>query len=412
MKEMHVRLVSLRFDMLLQMELMKSNDVDPLHADETESNVHLMYADDTPHTNAYICKALGSSAKELTIEEFVAITAYPINPIMFNYFWQVILNNHSPHVGRVLLEYFGYEGDMWKQKDKFISMLKRNKIPYRELTSKDDLTAYPTIQDEIAELPHEGAVASSKWLIMEPNDIKNAIMQLKTKNGDAIRKYYIDLEELVRTYISYQSICKEREAQRKITTLEQMLAEIKLQNKRIEDQNNTLLHQNTKQLEELAYMKQQNEELIEQGERELEEHSDTKDQLDDMKDILTAVLPDRAIHPKNTTIQDKFTLLKRVKTIDNNQRTSYYVIRGQKSYTNTTITKFRREFTSVDVLLAFEKTPNSSALFNVAKEEMKKMKKAGEIAIFGNIIALQTITEQELVQRLQMINDSRRIVGQ
>jgi len=360
-----------------------------MHVDDTKSNVHLMHATDTPHTNAYICKALGSSAKELTIEEFVAITAYPINPIMFNYFWQVILNNHCTHVGTVLLEYFGYEGDSRKQKQNFVSMLKRTKIPYQELTSKDDLTAYPTIQAEIAELPHEAAVASSKWLIMKPYDIKNAIMQLKTKNGDAIRKYYIDLEELIRTYISYQSICKEREAQRKITSLEETNRQI---------------------LKQLAEIKLQNEDLLEQGERQLEEHSDTQDQLDDMKDMMRIVLPDRAIHPKNTAIQDKFTLLKRVKTIDNNQRTSYYVIRGQKSYTDMTITRFRREFTSVDVLLAFERTPNSSALFNVAKEEMKKMKKAGEITISGNIISLQTITEQELVQRLQTINDSRRIV--
>jgi len=76
------------------------------------NNVHLMHADDTPHTNAYICKALGSTTKELTIEEFVAITAYPINPIMFSHFWQVILNGRSAHVGRPLLEYFGYEGDI------------------------------------------------------------------------------------------------------------------------------------------------------------------------------------------------------------------------------------------------------------------------------------------------------------
>jgi len=386
---------SLRFDMLLQMELMKSNDGDIMHADDTKSNtVHLMHADDTPHTNAYICKALGSSAKELTIEEFVAITAYPINPIMFNHFWQVIVNNHSAHVGRLLLAYFGYEGDNHQSKRKFMDMLKRNRIPYQELTSKDDLTAYPTIQAEIAELPHEGAVASSKWLVMEPNDIKNAIMQLKTKNGYLIRKYYIDLEELIRTYISYQSICKEREAQRKITSLEERLARIELQN--------------TQQLEELKYMRQQNEDLLEQGERQFEEHSETQEKLDDMKGVLKAVLPDRVIHPKNTAIQDKFTLLKRVKATENGLRTSYYVIRGQKSYTDITITRFRREFTSIDVLLAFEKTPNSSTLFNVAKEEMKR---AGEILISGNIIALQTITEQALVERLRQINDSRRIVG-
>jgi len=63
------------------------------------NNVHLMHAADTPHTNAYICKALGLSAKELTIEEFIDVTAYPI---MFNHFWQVILNGCTPHVGRTL----------------------------------------------------------------------------------------------------------------------------------------------------------------------------------------------------------------------------------------------------------------------------------------------------------------------
>jgi len=377
------------------MELMKSTDGDIMHADDTKSNtVHLMHANDTPHTNAYICKALGSTAKELTIEEFVAITQYPINPIMFNHFWQVILNGRSPHVGGPLLEYFGYEGDASRQKEKFIAMLKRNDIPYQELTAKDDLTTYPTIQAEIAALPNEAAVVKSKWLIMTPRNIKKAIMQLKTKNGNAIREYYIDLEDLVKTYISYQSICKEREAQRKITTLEQMLTDIKLQN--------------TQQLEELKYMRQQNEDLLEQGERQFEEHSETQEKLDDMKGVLKAVLPDRVIHPKNTAIQDKFTLLKRVKATENGLRTSYYVIRGQKSYTDMTITRFRREFTSIDVLLAFEKTPNSSTLFNVAKEEMKK---AGEILISGNIIALQTITEQALVERLRQINDSRHIVG-
>jgi len=352
-----------------------------------------MHADDTPHTNAYICKALGSSAKELTIEEFVEITAYPINPIMFNYFWQVILNGCSPHVGGTLLEYFGYEGDASRQKEKFIAMLKRNDIPYQELTAKDDLTSYPTIQDEIATLPVK-AISKSKWLIMTPRNIKKAIMQLKTKNGNAIREYYIDLEDLVKTYISYQSICKEREAQREISDLKYELNDLKQMMSDIKLQNNTLL--------------QQNEDLLEQGERQFEEHSETQEKLDDMKGALKAVLPDRVIHPKNTAIQDKFTLLKRVKATENGLRTSYYVIRGQKSYTDMTITRFRREFTSIDVLLAFEKTPNSSTLFNVAKEEMKK---AGEILISGNIIALQTITEQALVERLRQINDSRHIVG-
>lgn len=50
-------------------------------------------------------------------------------------------------------------------------MLKRNNIPYKELKHTDnDIELYPTIKEEMALLPHKGAVASSKWLVMEPYD--------------------------------------------------------------------------------------------------------------------------------------------------------------------------------------------------------------------------------------------------
>jgi hypothetical protein len=61
-------------------------------------------------------------------------------------------------------------------------MLKNNAIEYKELTQKDDESElYPTIQSEIQLLPSN--VQHSKFLIMEPDNIKMAIMQLKTKNG-------------------------------------------------------------------------------------------------------------------------------------------------------------------------------------------------------------------------------------
>ncbi len=41
-------------------------------------------------------------------------------------------------MGTVVLEWFGYEGDLRTQKRKFID-IKRNSIPYKELTSKEEL---------------------------------------------------------------------------------------------------------------------------------------------------------------------------------------------------------------------------------------------------------------------------------
>ena len=88
------------------------------------------------------------------------------------------------------------------QKDAFLRILKRNNIPYQELTQKDkEIEQYPTIQDELQLIPSN--VKNSKFLIMEPDDLKMAIMQLKTKNGHIIRQYYIDLEKLLKMYTEY-----------------------------------------------------------------------------------------------------------------------------------------------------------------------------------------------------------------
>jgi hypothetical protein len=54
-------------------------------------------------------------------------------------------------------------------------------------------------------------------------------MQLKTKNGHIIRQYYIDLEELLKLYVEYTLYFNRRESQRKITTLEQMMSDMRLE---------------------------------------------------------------------------------------------------------------------------------------------------------------------------------------
>jgi MSV199 domain len=56
-------------------------------------------------------------------------------------------------------------------------MLKRNAISFRELTSKDEeINLYPSIKADMGLITtNKGAVASMKWIVMEPRDIKRAI---------------------------------------------------------------------------------------------------------------------------------------------------------------------------------------------------------------------------------------------
>lgn len=89
--------------------------------------------------------------------------------------WQVVAGNTRGHLSPRVLEWFGYEGDLKEQKKAFIKMLKRNDIEYCELTQKNkEISLYPTIHDELRLLPVN--VTNSKFLIMEPDDLKMAMI--------------------------------------------------------------------------------------------------------------------------------------------------------------------------------------------------------------------------------------------
>jgi hypothetical protein len=103
---------------------------------------------------------------------------------IMNYFG----GEESMHLTRAVLQWFGYEGEECEQKRQFIRMLKRNNIPFRELKHTDkEIELYPTIKEEMALVANKGAVASKKWLVMEPYDIKMAMLRLNTKNSDTIK---------------------------------------------------------------------------------------------------------------------------------------------------------------------------------------------------------------------------------
>jgi hypothetical protein len=197
-----------------------------------------------------ITKALNSSGSLLDILKFIEVTEFELNKVMFDYFWQVMVGNTGSHLTTRVLEWFGYDGNFKTQKQNFIKMLKRNNISYQELTQHDkEIELYPTITNEISLLPSN--VTNSKFLIMEPKDIKMAIMQLKTKKGHIIRQYYIDLEDLMKLYVEYTLAYNERRALYKIESLEKMMEDMRLCNERqekilaeVRDQNEILINQN------------------------------------------------------------------------------------------------------------------------------------------------------------------------
>jgi hypothetical protein len=323
-----------------------------------------------------ITKALNSSGSLLDILKFVEVTEFELNKVMFDYFWQVMVGNRWVHLHPTVLEWFGYEGEIKEQRKNFIRMLKRNNISFNELTKNDkEIELYPTIQDELNLISNEGARQNLKFLIMEPDDIKMAIMQLKTKNGHIIRQYYIDLEKLMKLYVEYTLAFNERRAQLKIESLEKMMENMSLM---------------------LTDVRTQNETLIDQNEILINQNGDLNDKLDNVQGDLAVVqdkleisVEDRCPKVRTTNRLEQFVLLKKNKRGD---RFPYYVICGQHIYVSNRLTLLNRRFPDIKTLLRLEYQPNTKNLFGRFKETYRS-----DVVVKMNDIQLVTLTESQLI---------------
>lgn len=343
--------------------------------------------------NLMILKALAHpSSTPLDIIKFVEVTEFKLNMVMFDYFWQVMVGNTGTHIGTSILEWFGYEGEFKKQRQNFLSMLKNNAISFKELTQKDEeIELYPTIKREIASLPSN--VQHSKFLIMEPDDIKMAIMQLKTKNGHIIRQYYIDLEKLMKMYVEYTLYFNERESRREITNLQQMMEELKLDRKR----------QEIERAEDKESMKRQENYIRSLGvslEDVKDQNNEIKIQNKEIKRRLSIAAEDRAPLPEQSSKQERFVLLKR----NDPNHPAYYTIRAQNAYTTNRIRAQELLFPGLEILLDFKCNPNSKTLYTRVKENLKKR---GVLFDGNNIDLGQLVNESELIEEMNHVNDVR-----
>jgi hypothetical protein len=337
-------------------------------------------------SNPKIKKALDKSYQLLDIMEFIKVTKFKLNMVMFDYFWQVVAGNQCTHMGTSVLEWFGYEGAHKNQRQKFINMLNHNNIKYTILTQKNkEIDMYPTIQKELELLPSN--VKHSKFLIMEPDDLKMAIMQLKTKNGHIIRQYYIDLEKLLKLYVEYNIYLNLLYKKTKITTLEQMMADMKLERQKDREFMRSL----GITLEEV---KEQNEEL-------LDDNKDLKKQNNNIQRKLGIAVEDRAPLPADEKKQERFVLIKR----NDPFYIPYYTIRAQNEYTSRKIRSQRMLFPNLEILLDFKANPNSKTLYVRIKDKLKSK----GVTFDGNNIDLNSIiSEEDLIEEMNGINDAKR----
>jgi hypothetical protein len=119
---------------------------------------------------------------------------------------------------------------------------------------------------------------------------------------------------------------------------------------------------------------------------------------------LGIAVEDRAPLPEDKSKRERFVLLKR----NDDEYYPYYTIRAQDDYTKRKLKTEHKLFPQLEVLLDFKCSPNSKTLYTRIKENLK----AKNVIFQGNNIDLSesTFTEDELVEEMTTINDSRKEV--
>lgn len=256
-----------------------------------------------------------------------------------------------------------------------LKFLKRNGIEPLELTSSNELLKkYPSIIEEMKTMK-PNVIANRKWIIVEPREFKKIIMKLNTKNGDAIREYYIRVEELIKLYFEYNLFFRYNESQRQITSLEEKMEALKIST-------------------EVASQKaeERHEELMVANE-------DLQVGIEDIQERLEIAVEDRAPKVDSVPQRERFIIFKK----NISKSSGYYVMRGQDSYINQKLTLHKARYPKMTIILDIECQPNPRNLFIRFRELQDE-----RFNIRGNNIT--TLFETEMVQMFEKLNMEKRNV--
>jgi MSV199 domain/Protein of unknown function (DUF3627) len=376
----------------------------------TTSFMGVTIRDEGP-SNIMITKALNASPTLLDIPSFMKIAEIDFDPIMFNHFWQVLVDNggRRPHVGTTTLNWLGYEGVQRKQKANFIEMLKRNNISFEELSFGDkEIQQHQSIQEEMLLLPNDSARTKSKWLLMDPDNFKMAIMGLKTKNSEKIKRYYVTLEKTMKLHSEYSLYFNDRKAKEEkelrrleeekrsilgeMSEMRQYMQKMGITIEDTRDEVKKVNIQNVELKDEVKKVNVQNEVIKAQND-------DLAFDLTDVRDRLMEAAEDRSPKLETKPLRERFVVIKR-----NDPAFPYYAIRGQDIYVKGRLTHFRNtRYPDLRIIFDTNYQPNPRNLYIRFKEL-----KDDRFVIAGNNI--NTNFEREMLELFDKLNDEKHNV--
>lgn len=222
---------------------------------------------------------------------------------------------------------------------------------------------------------------SSEDVDAKVKEIENKMLEMSTEHEETVREKDDKIEELIaltkEMKKSNQRTEEEREKDRAF------MRSLGITLNEVNDKNDTLIELNEDLQVDIKHVKKQNKSI----QRKLD-----------------VAVEDRAPLPEDTKKQEQFVLIKR----NDDDHYPYYTIRAQKEYVSRKLKQERAMFEGMEILLKFDCSANSKTLYVRIKESLKSR----AVEFRGNNIDLgeSEVTEEDLVEQMKMINDSRKYV--
>ena len=375
-----------------------------------------------------------NSGYNLKFNEFIEYNKINLNEIFVDNLFHNIQNNLPIYMDEDKIGYFGYSGDIKEQKKSLYNIIKENFLEHKnkfyfEYNNKEYikfkvkqlkfLTGEHSPVRNIDDLyPIKDGKNSSKikHLIITPKLFKELLMLCNTEKGKQVRKYYIEMVEVMELYIKYQN-------KMIIRTLEQKLDNISM---KLEESTNQLIETNTQLKEERIKAdeerkkadeeRKKSEERYQESQRKSEERFNALldiaeeakeevivkiEELAETKTDLGNVILDRVSIKRISPNRYNYIVILKDSTI--NKRFPYYVLRIQEKSISTRISSINKTYpNTLEIFRIYN--PNASMSWLSICDKYKE----NIITTRTNWFSLSGITEEHFKNKIIEMDETER----
>ena len=329
------------------------------------------------NANQILDKSIKSGIN-MKFTDFIKFNAINLNESYVDTFFHNLQSDIPIYMSEQMIEYFGYKGDAKEQKKSINFLINENFLEYKnELyfeydnkkyiefrkekseILKGELSPFKKI-DELYPLKTGKNMSQVKHILISPKLFKEMLMLCNTEKGKQVRRYYLDIVDVMELYIQYQNKLT-------INTLEQKLdytnVQLTITNTQLIEERKCAADERMKtDIERKCAaeerMKADIERIKQAGRftRLLDFAEETKETVDELHIDLGNVVNDRVATKR--VPKDKYNYLVILKDTADDE-VPYYILRTQKKSVNVRITSLKKKYTTVNEIFRIY-TPNAT----------------------------------------------------